>query len=488
MRAMRPGLYKLSRVITALLCLGLLTAELAALLDLGAFEFRPLYSMLGLRGVAFGLGINAGVLVLLIWAIRGPTTRSAIVRWTGRAIVACSAILVLWALEWMFIETPPTVRLVRQWTPVQPVAVLGAARADFDSFSVVRGASDAAARERLAVMYERIRMVNPEINTRHAIGRTIDVYAAAFGVDPKLLFFLAYVHSFWGEAVSGRVPFLRAMTAETIRDVVQIHLPAWFVESPLRRHLAESDVIERIAGPGIGFKLRYAVHKATLDVSAQPYELNMFSDVMLVLQEYPEQFADVLGADVVDPVRRALRDSFSRLSPHALERPYEAPYSVPVRDAAYYQANRNDLKTFARAAYYATVLDFDLATRVATLLVDYQKRTYIAALGQEPWRRLSAQQSAALLGMTRDVYVPNVGRPAYNLYALPEMNCTPVDFVARQAAANREALHGLRRRNSGDRGTTNCCGAAPRPNCGSSARSGTRRQASPLRAWSRKTR
>jgi hypothetical protein len=135
-----------------------------------------------------------------------------------------------------------------------------------------------------------------------------------------------------------------------------------------------------------------------------------------------------------------LRDSFLKLSPTALQKPYEYPYAVPQRDATYYDANRRELKTFARAAYYATVLDFDLATRLAASLIDYQRSVYIAALGQETWDRLSPEQSAAMLGMTRDVYVPNVGRPAYNLYALPEMNCTPVEFVAREAVADRAAL------------------------------------------------
>ncbi len=437
---MRPVLYKLVRSLTALAGLGFLAAALAVLLDLRAFEYAPLYRLLGPGGIASLLGIFAGVVVLLGWAFRGTLGATPRTRWTAQAVLFGSAMLTLWALEWMFIETPPTVRLERRWMAERPVYVSGSSKGDFDSFSVVRGAPGPTAREQLAVMYERIRLVNPEVNEQHPIGRTIDANAAALDVDPKLPFYLAYVHSFWGEAVSGRVPFLRAMTAETIRDVVQIHLPAWFVESSLRRHLAESDLLERLAGPGLGFKLRYAIHKATLDVSAQPYELNMFSDVMLVLQEYPERFQDVLGPDVTDPVRRALRDSFLKLSPAALQKPYEYPYAVPQRDATYYDANRRELKTFARAAYYATVLDFDLATRLAASLIDYQRSVYIAALGQETWDRLSPEQSAAMLGMTRDVYVPNVGRPAYNLYALPEMNCTPVEFVAREAVADRAAL------------------------------------------------
>jgi len=35
--------------------------------------------------------------------------------------------------------------------------------------------------------------------------------------------------------------------------------------------------------------------------------------------------------------------------------------------------------------------------------------------------------------MIRDLYVPNVGRVGYNVYALPELNATPLEFVAASA-------------------------------------------------------
>jgi hypothetical protein len=61
-------------------------------------------------------------------------------------------------------------------------------------------------------------------------------------------------------------------------------------------------------------------------------------------------------------------------------------------------------------------------------------------LGSVAWDALPAWQQAAMLGMTRDLYVPNVGRLGYNLYALPELNCTPVEFVASSALADRGLL------------------------------------------------
>jgi hypothetical protein len=39
-----------------------------------------------------------------------------------------------------------------------------------------------------------------------------------------------------------------------------------------------------------------------------------------------------------------------------------------------------------------------------------------------------------MLVMIRDLYTANVGHPGYNAYALPELNCTPPEFVARAAA------------------------------------------------------
>lgn len=429
----KAGLHRTASAIVAACCIALLIGEAAAIADIERFEWRPLYSFVGLRGLSFLLVMNAGAVVLLARALRALRGLQASSAWPGTGLLVVCAVLALWALEWMFIEAPPTHRLQLRLSEPRALEMPPAASGDLASFSLSAPVVDPAARERLAVMYERIRLVNPETNRAHPIGRTIDRYANRYEVDPTILFYVAYVHSFWGEAASGRVPFLGAMTSETIRDIVQIHLPSWFIEARLRRYLIDGDLLERMAGDSLGFKLRYALHKATLDVSAQPYELNMFSDVLLVLSEYPQEFQDVLGPAVDDPVRIALRDAYRRIGGHALEAPYEEPYATPPKDRDYYDRHRRDLKRFARAAYYATALDFDLATRIAALLVDYQKRQYVAALDQDAWAALPDFQQAAMLVMTRDVYVPNVGRLAYNLYALPEMNCTPVAFVADQA-------------------------------------------------------
>ena len=72
---------------------------------------------------------------------------------------------------------------------------------------------------------------------------------------------------------------------------------------------------------------RYALHKATLDVSAQPYELNLLSDVLLVLREYPDEFRDVLGYSGADPGRSALRRSYEGIRRRNVAKAVRVPVS-----------------------------------------------------------------------------------------------------------------------------------------------------------------
>lgn len=131
-----------------------------------------------------------------------------------------------------------------------------------------------------------------------------------------------------------------------------------------------------------------------------------------------------------------------RLRDSALLPPYEHPFAQTAHDGAYYEAARTDLKRFARAAFYLLHRDFDFATRVQALLTRYQRDYFAARLGAERWRAIPKWQQAAMLAMIRDLYTPGVGRFAYNLYALPELNCTPLEFVAAEALADADALRG----------------------------------------------
>ncbi len=414
--------------------------QAVVLVDLRTFEYVPLGQMVGGRGLALAIALNLGIALLVSSSVALLRGKRRPFPWTTGAAIAVFAILILWLMEWVLLEIPLTrrIELISQG-PVQ-IAQPREVAADLSNFSIMRRVTDAASREKFRVLYERIRVNSPDVFLQHPIGVTIDGHAARLDVDPRLLFFFLYVGSYWGEATSGPVPFAGSMTAETVRDVVQVHLPSWFIESRLRQYLISSELLERTFGGTIGFKLRYALHKATLDVSTQPYDLNLYSDVFLVLTEYPEHFADVLHNETASPLVFALRESFLGLRGSALVAPYEVAYARNGYEPEYFDAYREDLKAFARAAFYLTARDFDFATRVAALVIRYQRDFYRRRLGSDLWASLPDWQRAVMLGMTRDLYVPNVGRLGYNLYALPELNCVPVAFVAASAIAEPESI------------------------------------------------
>jgi len=417
-------------------CAAFIFGELSLVEDLFWFELRPLMNLVGFSGlVVIGLS-NAGALILAWRAILFLRGKSVAPSRVSTLILFVAIIVALWVMEYVFMETPVTVRLAMATRGDGEIAVAHDSDGDAATFSLARRTVGPDARHRLRTMYERIRINNPEAFARHPIGATIDKYARRYDVDATFLFFRAYINSFYGEAVSGPVPFLRAMTAESIRDVIQIHVPAWFIESEVRRWLISSSFFNRTLGSQLGFKLKYAFHKANLDVSTQPYDVSTFSDVLLVMREYPEEFPDVFASSEQDPVREALHEAFVAVADGALRRPYEDPYHWAAFDDDYYDAKRADLKRFTRAAYYLTATDFDFATRIQALLSLYQTRYYERRLGGERWAGIPDWQKIVMLAMTRDLYTPNVGHLGYNLYTLPELNCTPVNFVASEASRN----------------------------------------------------
>ena len=438
--AVRPArtARRLVRALLSLIVAGIAAfgaAELLGLSDLYSFEGGAIVRLVGVGGIAVILVINVALLVLAARIVYRLRDRPPPFRLAGNLILAIGALLALWAAEYLYMEQPITGRLALLVRGNSALALSPADERDLEAFSLMRGLTDADAKQEFRVMYERTRINNPETYGEHPIGATIDKYAARYDVDPATLFFLNYIDSWYGEAASGPVPFLRAMTPETIRDFVQAHLPGWFAENGIRRWLVSSDFLERVAGKGFGFKLRYAFHKATLDVSIAPYALNTYSDIFLVLRQYPEAFPEIFNSTQRDAVTGALFESFQALRNSAVVSPYEQPYTRAPYDAAYYDAHRDDLKRFTRAAFYLTLRDFDFATRVQALLTKYQTDYYAAHLGQSTWAQIPNWQRNAMLVMIRDLYTGNVGRPGYNVYALPELNCTPLEFVALAAAS-----------------------------------------------------
>jgi hypothetical protein len=415
--------------------------EIAGLSDLYSFELPAILQLVGLRGITLILAVNVGLLALAVRGIYALRKRPPPFPRTLSAVLVLGALLALRAYDCVFMGHPITQRLVLLVRSDKPLVLDREAQRDFSSFSIVRGTTNTKSIERLRVMYERTRINNPAIYALHPIGSTIDKYAARYGIDPAVLFFLNYIDSWYGESGPGPVPFLRAMSPETVRDFVQTHLPAWFVESGLRRALIATPLFDHLFGQELGFKLRYAFHKATLDVSISPYALNTYSDIFLVLREYPEAFPEIFANPNGDPLNAAVFDSFRKLRASALVSPYERPYSRAAYGESYYGTNRENLKRFTRAVFYLTLLNFDFATRVQALLSKYEHDYYIARLGADNWGQIPAWQQAAMLVMIRDLYSGNVGHTGYNVYALPELNCTPIEWVSSAAIAEGGLPH-----------------------------------------------
>ena len=425
----------ITRLLAAAVALGLIVAfvaELGALADLYAFEFAPLASLLGVRGLFTILVINLGLVLLLVRCVRVALNQWTPLRVAEAIALTATGVTLLWLLQWTFIETPPTVRLRLQAGSPVASELHDPWRADFDAFSVTRGPTSPGAKAALEQAYARIVVNNPAVFRSSPLGATIDRWTAGTPIDPELLFETAYLDSFYGEATSGPVPLFANMNAETLRDVVQVHLPAWLVESSIRRNLAESPFLVRAAGENLGFKLRYALQKSNIDVSSQPFGANTLTNVLMVLQEDPDRFRDVLTSN--EPVARTLADAFGHIRGTALLRPYESPYQHAPLTEDYYRKHREHLKRFSRAAYYLLALDFEFATRVQVALLEYRRAFYIGQMGLATWQSLPRWQQNALLAMVQDVYTPSVGHFGYNVYALPEINNVALDFVAGQAA------------------------------------------------------
>lgn len=414
----------------------LILIQLALAADLFGFEIAPLLSMFGWRGLLFLLALNAG---LALFAFLSAGTMIGHRRQVGKvsaAILLLSCVALLWLLEWVFVEKPLTTRVIARSSQAQPTDSPGFGDSDFARFSLTRDAISPQAKHSLRVAYDRILINNTDVFQRHPLGATIDHYAAKYAIDAALLFTIGYLDSFYGEATSGPVPFLRNMTSETIRDVTQIHVPGWYVESSTRQKLISLDLLNKVAGDQLGIKLRYALQKANLDVSAQPYSSSTYSVTFLVMQLYPSEFADILDGSNTSALAAALRDAFIQLRETALILPCESTAGVPPYTDAYYSSSRTALKQFARAAYYLSVSDFDFATRVQSLILRHRSEYYEASLGSETWRGLPGWQRNAMLTMVQDIYKPNIGRLAYNLYTVPELTCAALAFVADSAQAD----------------------------------------------------
>lgn len=413
-----------------------------ALFDLRQFEYEPLARLMGIEGVAFSSAIVLGAAALTYRAAgaavaghplfpRGGIARLALLSW---------ALLILWLADWVFQEKPVTfaVRVaVRGESALD--AALRAARAQAasdGSLAAIRGFAPNANADSVAVMVARIKANRPMTYRDAQIGLAIASEAHKYGVSPVLLLHWTYIDSFYGESPPGPMPFFAEINPEMFRDLVQAHLPWWFIESPIRVWLINSDFLD-FAGAEFGKKLRYAVQKACYDIAISPYMNSVYSDLFLILREYKAEFPDLFGNTSIDP---ALRDSFLSLDGSVMRVTNDDPYAGPVADADFYRAHRQDLIDFGRAAVYRLSGDFRFATKVQALVARRYTDEYERRLGKDRWAKVSERQRTALLAILRDVYVPNIGRTSSNLYMVPELNLAPISYVAAEARANSDDL------------------------------------------------
>ena len=415
-----------------------LVVESLATLDLWGFEIRYIGMMLGIRGICLVLFLNAGLL-LLAWncfRYKSILTPSSVY---SKVFLGLWLAMMLWFMDWMFLADPFTLRVRSALTedihssdyhPRNDVRALAAFNPD----------GTLAFPDRLGIMLDRIVVNNPYLYAQNGFANTILKYSDRYKVDPILIFYLDYIDSWYGKAPAGPMPFFDRMTATTFRKLVQVHLPAFIVESPLRIYLASSNLYERLLGKTFtAWQLREFAQKFTLDASVLT-AVNIFSDALLVMKEYPGEFPELSASATADPLSRALRDAYTRIAQSTLRKPYEEPYAHDKHSANYYNSYRQDLKKFARAVFYKLIFDFDFGTRVQALRIKYDEKILRDAVGLEAWRAIDKKQKLSMDAMSRDMFMPNVGKLGDNLYTLCELNCTPIAFVAEEAKRNLEAV------------------------------------------------
>lgn len=434
------------RLVCAAVAVGAIAALVCAaytLIDMRSFEWHPLFVFLGFRGVAFAALLIAGLVVCAVIASRAALVGDGAIRLGSlrtKALLLAWVVAIVWLAEWVFMEEPVTVQVAdRSFTDADSERVVAEAVRQFSADGSIAALTPPGAtvdEQRLATMLARIAVNRPSVFDGTPIGVIIAKQATRYGVNPILLLHWAYIDSFYGEAPSGRMPFFREINGEMFRDLVQAHLPWWFVENPLRVALIEKPWLRQIAGDYFGQKLQYAFQKATYDIAISPFMNSVYSDLFLILREYPEEFPELFGdGGQADPLAR----SFLAVRDVALQPPYDQPYARPRRDGAYYAKYRADLITFGRAAVYRLSGDFEFAAKVQALVARYYQDQYARRIGPERWSALSDREQTALLAMLRDVYVPNIGHVSDNLYLVPEFNTTPIVFLSEELAKDFDA-------------------------------------------------
>jgi hypothetical protein len=345
-------------------------------------------------------------------------------------------LLSLWVLDWIFIENPISNKIFAdQNKTIESDSLIK--NEDLTAFSLYKVASEKS-KDKIEIMYARIQANRDHRYQPLGFASKIDQLSTQYQIKPELLFYWLYMGSFWGEAVSAKMPFFKDMTAETFRDYVQIHLPSWFIESKLRVYLIESNLLENIFGNNFGKKLRYAFQKANYDISAEPYDVYIYTDIYIVLKKYRSEFPEIFENNSGNELNVAIAESISHLESNFSFTPCTPIYDKNNYSESFYNENRRHLIAFARAVFYKLMFDMDFATKIQALVAKNIDSNYEKALGKGYWEKVSPDQKLAFIAMLRDVYRPNIGKVSHNLYNLPEFNCAPINFVIDSIKGNND--------------------------------------------------
>jgi hypothetical protein len=403
--------------------------EIYLVQDLYSFELHHSFELFGLSGLLIFLWINIFSIYLLFTLI-SPKNKDKIAKSNIKKhsiFIVPTALLFLWILDWVFIENPISNRIFAgENKAIRSDNLIK--NEDLNSFSLYKVASQES-KDKIKIMYARIQANRYDRYQPLGFASKIDQLSTQYQIKPELLFYWLYMGSFWGEAVSAKMPFFKDMTAETFRDYVQIHLPYWFIESPLRVYLVESNLLENIFGSNFGKKLRYAFQKANYDISAEPYDVYIYTDIYIVLKKYRSEFPEIFENNSENKLNIAIADSITHLESNFSFTPCSPIYHQDSYSESFYNENRRHLIAFARSVFYKLMFDMDFATKIQALVAKNIDSNYEKALGKANWEKVSPDQKLAFIAMLRDVYRPNIGKVSHNLYNLPEFNCAPINFV-----------------------------------------------------------
>ena len=190
------------RVIGTAVVLGLSAAFLLALLaiaDIYSFEYRALAALLGWKGLFVAGLVFVALAVVWSWSFSASLGRDYHWRTPALVLAAMGAVAAVWLIDWMFLERPVSLRFVGPEKTSGEVVLPAHVTQDFEGFSIVRAITSPQGRQVAKAMYARIWLTNKEIHVANPIGSTINKCACGRR-KPVVLFHIAYLHSFWGEA------------------------------------------------------------------------------------------------------------------------------------------------------------------------------------------------------------------------------------------------------------------------------------------------